>query len=260
MKSKSLKIVKIGSSILSDRKLLHEFLLDFSHIRENKVLVHGGGRHATELARKLNVPVKMNEGRRITCADTLDVITMSYAGKINKNIVAQLQAMDCNAMGFTGADGNLIKAEKRPVSAIDYGFVGDIVSVENELIAELLGWGITPVFCAVTHDKKGNLLNTNADTVASELALGMAVSYETELFYCSEKAGVLENLNDPESVITTINTASYEEIKRKKLISDGMIPKLDNCLHALRHNVRRIYIGDHKLLKLGNKLFTTIEH
>lgn len=255
----SLKIVKIGSSVLSDPETLKGFLSDFSTLEGKKILVHGGGKHATELAGKLNVKVKMVEGRRITCEDTLDIITMSYAGKINKAIVALLQSMNCNALGLTGADGNSIEARKRPVVDIDYGFVGDVVKVNHSLFSELMEMKIIPVLCAVTHDRKGNLLNTNADTIATEIALGLAHMYDTELFFCSEKSGVLESIDDPDSLIPCLTPEFYSEIKEKDIISDGMIPKLDNCMHALKNNVSKIFIGDHNLLKHGANQFTTIQ-
>ncbi|NNK70735.1 MAG: acetylglutamate kinase [Flavobacteriaceae bacterium] len=258
MKSQVLKIVKIGSSILSDRAVLQGFLKDFSSLTGLKVLVHGGGQHATELAEQLNVKVRMVDGRRITCEDTLEIITMSYAGRINKDIVAQLQGMDCNAMGFTGADGNLIEAIKRPPSPIDFGFVGDVIAVNRVLLNQLLGLEITPVFCALTHDSNGTLLNTNADTIASELALNLASSYKTELYYCFDQPGVMESLDDPDSLISEIDPESFEKMKKKKQVSDGMIPKLDNCMHALKHNVDKIFIGNHNLLKPEFETFTTI--
>ena len=258
MKSETLKIVKIGSSILSDQNVLNEFLRDFSQLDGNKILVHGGGKHATELARQLNVEVKMIDGRRITCEDTLDIITMSYAGKINKNIVAILQGLNCNAMGFTGADGNLIQAIKRPVAEVDFGYVGDVIGVNQVLIKQLLEISITPVFCAMTHDSNGSLLNTNADTIASELALNLAAGYQTELYYCFDQPGVMESIDDPDSLITYINPDSFEHLKKNKIISDGMIPKLDNCMHALRNNVEKIFIGNHDLLKPDFDNYTTI--
>ena len=258
MKTQSLKIIKIGSSIISDPVILNGFLKDFAKLDGNKILVHGGGKYATMLAEQLGVEVQMVDGRRITCEQTLDIITMSYAGKINKTIVASLQGKGCNAMGFTGADGNLIQARKRPIKEIDYGFVGDITKVNTNMIKHLLEVDVTPVFCAMTHDSSGSLLNTNADTIASELALNLANSFITELYYCFDQPGVMERIDDPESLIKFIDPKSFENIKRKNLIYDGMIPKLDNCMFALNHNVDKILIGNHNILKPNYETYTTI--
>ena len=186
----TLKIIKIGGNIIDDSQALQSFLRQFTLLKGPKLLVHGGGKLATQMADKMNIPVRMNEGRRITDASTLDIITMVYAGKINKNIVAQLQANNCNAIGFSGADGNSIVSVKRPVETIDYGFVGDVKQVNTNTLEVLLNNHITPVFCAITHDENGQLLNTNADTIASELAIGFAKQFKTELYYCFEKSGV----------------------------------------------------------------------
>ena len=203
-KKNTLKIIKIGGNVIDDAQALSSFLYIFSLIEGPKILVHGGGKSATALAEQTGLEVKMIDGRRITDAATLELITMVYAGKINKTIIAQLQALDCNAVGFTGADGNTITSEKRPVSTIDYGFVGDVKLVETSTLELLLNNNISPVFCAITHDKNGQLLNTNADTIASELAIAFAVQFEVELYYCFEKKGVLKDLNDDNSVIQTI--------------------------------------------------------
>ena len=207
----TLKIIKIGGNIIDDDKALNDFLAGFAILLGPKLLVHGGGKLATKLANQMNVEVKMTNGRRITDTDTLDIITMVYAGKINKNIVAKLQALNCNSIGFTGADGNSIVSVKRPVQEVDFGFVGDIEKVNTKILNELLNNEVTPVFCAITHDGKGQLLNTNADTIASELAIVFANQYKTELYYCFEKKGVLEDLNDGNSVIENINTKSYKK-------------------------------------------------
>ena len=183
----TLKVVKIGGNIINDEKALDNFLVQFAKLPSPKVLVHGGGKLATKLADQMGVEVKMIDGRRITDANTLDIITMVYAGKINKNIVAKLQAQQCNAIGFTGADGNSIVSIKRPVTAIDFGYVGDVTKVNSKTLTLLLNNGISPVFCAITHDKNGQLLNTNADTIAAELAIGLAKSFRTELYYCFRK-------------------------------------------------------------------------
>ena len=203
-KKNTLKIVKIGGNVIDNPQALTSFLTVFSSIKGPKILVHGGGKSATALAKKTGLEVQMVDGRRITDAATLELITMVYAGKINKTIVAQLQALDCNALGFTGADANTITSEKRPVSTLDYGFVGDVKNVETSTLELLLNHGVSPVFCALTHDQNGQLLNTNADTIASELAIAFASQFEVELYYCFEKNGVLKDVNDDSSVIEKI--------------------------------------------------------
>ena len=241
---KTIKIVKIGGNIINNEKALNSFLADFAQLEGPKVLVHGGGKLASELANQLNIPVTMIEGRRVTDTQTLDVITMVYAGKINKQIVAQLQAYNTNAIGFTGADGNTIVSVKRPAKPIDYGFAGDVVKVNPELPALLINHGVTPVFCAITHDANGQLLNTNADTIASEIAIGLSAHFSTELYYCFEKPGVLTDVNNDDSVLEHINTQTYTELKANGVIFEGMIPKLDNCFHALQHHVHKVHIGN----------------
>lgn len=256
---KTLKIIKIGGNIIDNSQALASFLSQFAKLEEPKVLVHGGGKLATQLARQMHIPVEMNEGRRITNADTLDIITMVYAGKINKNIVAQLQSHNCNAIGFSGADGNTIVSDKRPKEPIDYGFVGDVKQVHTSTLKLLLNNNIIPVFCAITHDENGQLLNTNADTIASELAIGLASNYNTELYYCFEKNGVLENVENDDSVIRNINTESYKTLKDNNIIFEGMLPKLDNCFHALHNKVNKVCIGKPEMLFKANTLFTTIQ-
>ena len=183
---------------------------------------------------------------------------MVYGGLTNKNIVAKLQALDTNAIGLSGADGNAIQAHKRPVKNIDFGFVGDIDSINSKLLNTLLQAGITPVFCAISHDGKGQLLNTNADTIASEIAIGMSSIYDTTLYYCFEKKGVLMDVEDDESVVQYINTKTYSDLLEKKVIADGMLPKMENCFHALQNNVGKVCIGDISMLQPNAKLFTTL--
>ncbi|BAO76093.1 acetylglutamate kinase [Winogradskyella sp. PG-2] len=255
----TLKIIKIGGNIIDDSQSLESFLIQFAHLNGPKILVHGGGKLATQLAKQMDVPVKMNEGRRITDNETLDIITMVYAGKINKKIVAQLQVNDCNAIGFSGADGNSIVSVKRPTQPIDYGFVGDVKQVNTKTLEVLLNNSVTPVFCAITHNEKGQLLNTNADTIASELAIGFASIYNTELYYCFEKNGVLEDLENDDSVIETINTETYKTLKHNNIIFEGMLPKLNNCFHAINHHVQKVCIGKPSMLFTTNALFTTIQ-
>ncbi|MGJ8591960.1 MAG: acetylglutamate kinase [Aquaticitalea sp.] len=254
----SLKVIKIGGSVIDDETSLNAFLKDFATIQTPKILVHGGGKLATQLSKQMNVEVKMVEGRRITDQATLDIITMVYAGKINKSIVAKLQANQCNAIGFSGADGNTIVSEKRPIKTIDYGFVGDVKKVNTETLELLLNNNITPVFCAITHDQNGQLLNTNADTIASELAIGLSNKFKTELYYCFEKNGVLQDVNDDVSVIEHINTNTYQTLIAEGIISDGMLPKLNNCFHAISHKVEKVCIGKPEMLFDANSKFTTI--
>ena len=254
----TLKIIKIGGNIIDNEVALNAFLKDFSKIESPKILIHGGGKLATKLSNQMGVEVKMVEGRRITDQDTLDIITMVYAGKINKDIIAKLQANSCNAIGFSGADGNAIVSIKRPVKTIDYGFVGDVVKVHTEILEVLLKNNLTPVFCAITHDEKGQLLNTNADTIASELAIGFANLYQTELYYCFEKNGVLKDVNDDHSVIKHIDSSNYQGLIDDHIIADGMLPKLNNCFHAINKNVQKVCIGKPEMLFNKNTIYTTI--
>ena len=256
---KTLKIIKIGGNIIDDDTALASFLSEFAKLEGPKLLVHGGGKLATKLANQMNIPVQLNDGRRITDEANLDIITMVYAGKINKNIIAQLQANDCNAIGFSGADGNTIVSEKRPSQPIDYGFAGDIKQVNTTTLEILLHNNIAPVFCAITHDKNGQLLNTNADTIASELAIGFAKHFKTELYYCFEKNGVLEDISDENSVVKNINTETYKKLIDDGIIADGMLPKLDNCFHAIHNNVAKVCIGKPSMLFSTNTIFTTIQ-
>ena len=254
----NLKIIKIGGNIIDNEAALEKFLSQFSTLTGPKILVHGGGKLATKLAHDMDVPVNMVDGRRVTDATTLDIITMVYAGKINKNVVAKLQAYNCNAIGFTGADGNTILAVKRPVKKIDYGFVGDVKKVNTKVINVLLENNITPVFCAITHDKNGQLLNTNADTIASELAIGLSRFYKTELIYCFEKDGVLLAVDDDESVIDFMDTGTYQTLKIRDTFADGMLPKLENCFHALHEGVSKVIIGNPTVISNRDQKFTTL--
>ncbi|MDH7911618.1 acetylglutamate kinase [Winogradskyella sp. SYSU M77433] len=255
---KALKIIKIGGNIIDDEVALQSFLKDFSTIEEPKLLVHGGGKLATKLANQMQVKVKMIDGRRITDAETLDIITMVYAGKINKHIVANLQANNCDAIGFSGADGNTIVSDKRPVKNIDYGFVGDVKQVNIKSLELLLNNSITPVFCAITHDKNGQLLNTNADTIASELAIALSQIFKTELYYCFEKNGVLKDVNDDHSVIESITSENVQQLIDNQIISEGMLPKINNCMRAVNSNVQKVCIGKPEMLFDKKSIYTTI--
>lgn len=243
MKEK-LYIIKIGGALIDDEELLVQFLEQFSEIQEKKILVHGGGKLATTLADKLGIEQKMINGRRITDKETLDIVTMVYAGGINKNIVEKLQQKKCNAIGFSGADGNLIKAKKREHPEIDFGFVGDITkkSVNRKLVSKLMKLNLVPVFSAITHDRKGNLFNTNADTIASVMAQALSEKYEVELLYCFDKEGVLEDVNNPESVIKSVNEEEFEALKEEGKLHKGILPKLENALGAIKNNVDKVFL------------------
>lgn len=255
---KKLSIVKIGGNVIENEGDLHKFLDTFAAMEGLKILVHGGGKLATQIAARLGIESQLIGGRRITDAESLKVITMVYGGLTNKNIVARLQAMGTNAIGLSGADGNTIKAVKRPVKEIDYGFAGDVEEVNTLAIDQLLKVGFTPVFCAITHNKKGQLLNTNADTIASEVAIGMSTDYDTTLYYCFEKKGVLLDVANEDSVVTHLEPLYYQELLNKKIIADGMLPKLENCFHALHKNVGKVCIGDIGMLAPNASLYTTI--
>jgi acetylglutamate kinase len=256
---KSLSIIKIGGNIIDDTKELSQFLTDFSMIEGDKILVHGGGKSATKMAKSIGLEAVMIDGRRITDDAMLDVVVMIYAGEINKNIVAQLQAKNTNAIGLSGADGNLIQSNKRNHPTIDYGFVGDVEKVNTPLLETLIVSGIVPVFCAITHDKKGQLLNTNADTIASELAIALSTVFEVTLNYCFEKVGVLTDINDENSVIQQLNSVLYSKLKEEGAIHSGMIPKLDNCFNSLSKGVQKIRIGHHRMLKNNTAICTNVE-
>jgi acetylglutamate kinase len=249
-----LTIVKIGGNVIDDENSLSAFLVEFNLLKGYKILVHGGGKLASQLQDKLNVPANMIDGRRITDADTLKVVTMVYAGYINKNIVAKLQGLNCNAIGLSGADANCIQASKRKVETIDYGFVGDVEKINTSFIISCLENKIVPVFSPITHDGTGQLLNTNADTIASELAIALSAEYNVQLVYCFEKNGVLQNVDDESSVIKTISNSDYINLKENFVINKGMIPKMDNAFLALKKGVGSVQIGKaEKLLLLVNK-------
>jgi acetylglutamate kinase len=261
----TLYIIKVGSNIIDDDEKLKSFLSSFAFIDDKKILVHGGGKLATQLAEKLGVKQKLIEGRRITDAETLKIVTMVYAGFINKNIVAQLQSRDCNAIGLCGADGNTILAHKRKPNAhpkgsdeiVDYGYAGDIDGVNTDLLDDLLQKKITIVFAPITHNKAGQLLNTNADTIAQEIAKAMSNLYETILVYTFEKAGVLIDIDNDNSVIRELNWSYYQQLKSPRQaagmgvskIFSGMIPKLDNAFAALNSGVKKVIIGKAEQLK-----------
>ncbi len=250
-------VVKIGGNVIDDPAALKRFVAEFAALPGAKILVHGGGKIATRLAGKLELEVRMVEGRRITDKGMLDVVTMVYAGLLNKQIVAALQAAGCNAMGLSGADGNAVTARRRSPEPIDYGFVGDIERVDAGLLRHLFEGGITPVFSAIMHDGRGTLLNCNADSVASAVALGAAEVAPTDLVFCFEKAGVLRNADDETSLIPRITAENYVELKASGVVNRGMIPKIENALKAVDNGVRRVVIKH--AANLSNDIGTTIE-
>lgn len=252
MSNSTLNIIKIGGNVIDDDIQLENFLEKFAAIPGKKILVHGGGKIASKFAERLGLEPKMVEGRRITDKEMLQVTTMVYAGLTNKTIVAKLQKFGCDALGLSGADGNVIKAVKRPVKDIDYGFAGDILadSVNSSAIKKFLDAGFTPIFSAITHNGSGQLLNTNADTIASTLSTAMADHYETSLIYCFEKNGVLMDVNDENSVIEHITAREFITYKERGVISDGMIPKLQNAFDAINKGVHSVYIGNASNLHL----------
>ena len=237
-----LTIIKVGGKIVEEPETLATLLRDFSTVEGYKMLVHGGGRSATRVAAQLGIETKMVDGRRITDADMLNVVTMVYGGLVNKNIVAGLQSHGVNAMGMTGADMNIILSERRPVKTVDYGFVGDVKKVDGEALATLLKSGVVPVIAPLTHDGKGSMLNTNADTMAGECAKGLAEIFDVHLVFCFEKAGVLRDENDDDSVVPEINRATYAELLEQGIVNGGMIPKLDNAFAAIDAGVTEVII------------------
>lgn len=238
-----LTVIKIGGNIIDDDSKLSSFLKEFASVEGKKILVHGGGKLATRMAEGLNIPQKMVDGRRITDAETLKIVTMVYAGYINKNIVAQLQAAGENAVGICGADGNSIFAHKRKNTTVDFGYAGDIDKVNVDFLSDLLAKGFTIVMAPITHDGSGQLLNTNADTIAQEIAKALSSNYDVQLVYSFEKAGVLRDANDDASLIKEISPESYKELKESGAIFAGMIPKLDNAFSALNNGVAKVIIG-----------------
>ena len=262
----SLYVIKIGGNIIDDPVQLESFLKDFAGLEGYKILIHGGGKIATKLSKDLGAESELVEGRRVTDAESLKVVTMVYAGLINKGIVAGLQSKNCNAIGLTGADGNIIRAKKRPLKTmadgrqVDYGFVGDLddSSVDSNVIHKLLAAGFIPVFSAITHDGNGQLLNTNADTIASVISVSMSSYYATSLVFCFEKSGVLKDVDDEASLIQSIDPEQYKELKTAGVIHSGMIPKLDNAFEAISKGLNEVCIGKADALPaLKDKTFGT---
>ncbi|MCB0570802.1 MAG: acetylglutamate kinase [Phaeodactylibacter sp.] len=247
----TLHLFKIGGAILEETAQLEQTLAFFSNLPGRKLLVHGGGRRASQLSKTLGIETRMAEGRRITDAATLEVVTMVYAGLENKRVVSMLHAMHCNALGLSGADGNIILAGKRPVGKVDYGLVGDVKKIDTKALSTLLEAGFVPTFCAITHDGQGQLLNTNADAIAAELAIAMAPLYQVHLYYCFEKDGVMANVDNPDSLIAYLDPESYTIHKELGNIHAGMLPKLDNAFRALESHVATVQVGSRKSIANG---------
>lgn len=246
-----LTLIKVGGKIVEEEATLCRLLQDFAAIEGHKVLVHGGGRSATKIAGQLGIESVMVNGRRVTDAGMLKVVTMVYGGLVNKNIVAGLQARGVNALGLTGADMNLMRSDKRPVGEVDYGFVGDVKEVDTEALSFLIRRGIVPVLAPLTHDGHGHLLNTNADTIAGEAAKALAKAFDVTLVFCFEKKGVLRDENDDESVIARIDEAAFRRYVSEGVIQGGMIPKLENAFEAIRAGVRQVVITQASEIRSG---------
>ncbi|WP_317169899.1 acetylglutamate kinase [Moheibacter lacus] len=256
----ALKIIKIGGGVIDDEMQLNQFLEDFSKVEGAKILVHGGGRGASEQLKRMGIEPKMIDGRRITDAETLEVVVGFYAGVTNKSIVSSLQKLGVNAMGISGSDGNAISGVKRPVKTVDFGFVGDLHenSVNGKLFQILLKNELIPVVCAITHDGNGQLLNTNADTIASAIAKELAKikEWNVELYFCFDKNGVMKDVNDESSLISEIDFEFYQELKADGIINEGMIPKLDNAFEVIKSGVKSVYIkhASNVNMEIGTKL------
>ena len=256
-----ISIIKIGGNIIDNEANLASFLNAYAAVEGKKILIHGGGKLATKMAADLNIPQQMVDGRRITDAATLKIVTMVYAGYINKNIVAALQSKNINALGICGADANIIRAHKRMHENIDYGFVGDIDAVDTEKIIQLIEAGVSLVVAPITHDGAGQLLNTNADTMAQAIATAISSVYQVSLVYSFEKKGVLSDIHNNDSVIPVIYPENYVSLKASGQVNEGMIPKLDNAFEALQKGVSRIIIGDALDIEklIAGKAGTTIQ-
>ena len=240
-------IVKIGGNLINNSQILNRFLKSFAKIETKKILIHGGGNQVTKLSKKLNLNVKITNGRRITSIQDLEVATMIYAGSLNKTLVTKLQSFNCNSIGLSGADANLIESVKRPVKEIDYGLVGDIKKINSIFLKNLIDQNLIPVICSITHDKNGQLLNTNADTISSEIAISLSEYYTVDLIYCHEKNGVLSNPNDDNSTFDKLNEKEFNNYLELKIISNGMIPKLTNSFYALNNDVKSVKIAGQSL-------------
>lgn len=239
-------VIKIGGNVIDNEEALQLFLADFAKVQGRKILIHGGGKIATKIGEKLNIESKYINGRRITDNETIDLVTMVYGGLVNKKIVAQLQSLGCNAIGLTGVDANVIPAIKRPVKEIDYGWVGDVLTenINADFLGSILEQNTIPILAPLTHDQKGHILNTNADTIASSIALALAKNYEVRLIYCFEKKGVLENVDDENSVIRDITKEIYQQLLTDGKLFAGILPKIDTAFAAVDAGVKQVLIGD----------------
>lgn len=254
---RKLQLVKIGGAVIEDENRLDDFLSDFAQIQGPKILVHGGGKKASEWAKKMNIAVQMVEGRRITDRATLEVVSAVYAGLINKRIVAKLQARGCNAIGLSGADGNAIEASQRKNNKIDYGFVGDVTQINASAFQQWIDQDMVPVCCAITHNGNGQLLNTNADTIAAEISKALAPLFDTSLYFCFELNGVLRAIENPNSLIEELDPALFTQLCSEGVIAKGMLPKLHNAFDALKQGVGEVRIGPTKMIT-ENSVYTRI--
>lgn len=253
----NLQVVKIGGNVIDNPSALASFLTDFASLEGPKILVHGGGKIATQMAASMGIESQLIEGRRVTNEESLRIVTMVYAGWINKSIVADLQALSCNSLGLTGPDGRIVVSKKRAAQPIDYGFVGDIIHVNASSLSGLITAGFSPVFAPITADASGQLLNTNADTMAQALAIALSSAYDVTLTYCFEKKGVLLDPADDDSVISSINPASFQDLKDKGIVTAGMIPKLENALKAISAGVsvvRLCHADNLQKVDIGTKI------
>ncbi len=257
-----LAVIKTGGKVIDNPDQLEDFLQIIARQDLKKILVHGGGKQIDRLSDQLGIHVEMRDGRRITDSESLEVVQMVLAGLLNKNIVAKLQSLHCNAMGLTGPDGNLIRAEKRKIrDGIDFGWVGDVRHVNGQLLSDVMALGFVPVIASLSFDPTGQILNTNADTIATEVAVAMASTYEVDLVFCFDKPGVLRDLNDNNSLIPEIRQQEYENLKRTGAISQGMMPKIENALDALERKVARVFLIEANKINdyfLGNKEVGTV--
>lgn len=245
----TVKIFKIGGKVIDSEQELSSFLQDFAAVSGHKVLVHGGGKIATQMAERMGVATHMIGGRRVTTQEMLDVVLMVYGGLVNKKIVAKLQALGCDAVGLTGADMNCMVASKRSAHPIDYGFAGDIQYINSNVFSRLLHQNITPILAPLTHDQGGQLLNTNADTIAATTAVALAAAFSVALYFCFEKTGVLTDVQDDTSLVELLSFKTYQELKEKGVIADGMIPKLDNAFHTMQQGVAQVCIMQYSQVK-----------
>ncbi|SFR39013.1 N-acetylglutamate kinase [Robiginitalea myxolifaciens] len=258
--NQKLTVVKIGGAFLEQDESLKAFCRAFTQLEGPKILIHGGGARASELGNRLGIPPKMVDGRRITDAETLEIALMVYAGWGNKSLVAKLQALGCPALGLSGADADIIRAVKRPVGTIDFGWVGDVQGVNHDRLKAFVAMGLVPVCCALTHDGAGQMLNTNADTIAAEIAVSLSASYDCELIYCFDKPGVLTDVNDPGSLLTELNPTQCAQLAADGIIATGMLPKLHNGFDAMKRGVRVVRVGAPAILKSTENEHTRLHH